>query len=492
MKKRTSGILMHISSLPGEYGIGDFGKEAYKFVDFLYEANQKNWQILPLGMTGYGDSPYSSFSAFAGNPYFIDLDELLELGYISDRDIHIADLNRDKLKIDYEKLYKNKMGLLRKAYGNSKEDICKDLKAFYDENKAWLREFALFMALKKHNANALWYEWEDKYKDIHSKAVRDFEDENADEIYFWIFTQYFFFRQWNLLKEYSNKKGIKIIGDIPFYVAGDSADVWANPHIFKLDENFLPITVAGCPPDAFTETGQLWGNPVYNWRKLKDKNYKWWIERIRFSFKLYDTVRIDHFRGFDAFWEVKYGDETAINGKFVEGPGNDLFKEIKKQLGDLDIIAEDLGFYTHSLGKLLAETGFPNMKVFQFAFDIDGDSDHLPHNYYNNCVAYTGTHDNHTVISWMNIAPEDDVKFACEYLRLGEQEGYNWGFIRGVWSSTAYLAVAQMQDFLGLGESSRMNEPGTMGDNWTWRLDKNLLTDELTEKIRVLTQIYRR
>ncbi len=492
LRERASGILMHISSLPGTYGIGDFGKEAYNFVDFLVKAKQKYWQILPLGITSYGDSPYSSFSAFAGNPYFIDLDELIEAGYLSIDKVQNTDLGLCNTSIDYAKLYYNKMALLREAYNNSKEILSDKLEKFYEEERAWLRDFALFMAIKESFNSISWLEWPMEYRYYNSDAVHNFESKNKDTMNFWVFTQYFFFKQWECLKHYANEKGIKIIGDLPIYVAEDSVDAWSNPKIFNLDHNLMPITIAGCPPDKFTETGQLWGNPIYDWSYLESTGYSWWIERIRHSFRLFDTLRIDHFRGFDAYWEVKYGDKTAQYGRWVKGPGIKLFNRIKEELGELDIIAEDLGFYTESVGELIRQTGFPNMKILQFAFESEEDSQFLPHNYDKNCVTYIGTHDNQPVMEWLEKASKDARDYAVKYLRLNEEEGYNWGFVKGIWSSTAYLAIAQMQDFLGTGEETRMNEPSTIGKNWKWRIDKANLTDELAEKIADITITYGR
>ena len=348
------------------------------------------------------------------------------------------------------------------------------------------------MAIKEANDNISWNKWDDSYKYADSKEVLEFEKNNQDKIYFWVFTQYFFLKQWLALKKYANNNGIKIIGDLPIYVAEDSSDAWANPEYFNLDENLVTKTVAGCPPDGFTDTGQLWGNPIYNWENLKNTGYNWWVRRIKHSFELFDSLRIDHFRGFDAYWEIRNGEETAINGRWTKGPGMQLFDKIKEELGELDIIAEDLGFYTESLGQLLKDTGFPNMKVLQFAFDTKGDSHFLPHNYDRNSVVYIGTHDNHTAIAWFNTAPKDEFEYAVKYFNIDPNEGLNWGLIRGAWSSPSYLAIAQMQDFLGLGEESRMNEPSTIGTNWKWRIEKSVLTTELAEKIADLTYVYRR
>lgn len=483
---------MHISSLPGKYGIGDFGKEAYNFVDFLEKAQQKNWQILPLGVTGYGDSPYQCFSAFAGNPYFIDLDELIDLRYLYQDEVNNLDLGKNPECVDYGLLYENKMKLFRIAYGRAKENLANELRDFYLEHHDWLRDFALFMSIKAKNNNISWLHWNKSLRDFKSNEVLDFEKTNQDEIFFWVFTQYFFLKQWLKLKKYANEKGINIIGDLPIYVAEDSSDVWGNPSIFNLNKSLLPITVAGCPPDYFSANGQLWGNPIYNWEALEQQGYNWWIKRIRHSFKLFDILRIDHFRGFESYWEVEYGSETAVNGKWTKGPGIKLFNKIKDELGELNIIAEDLGFMTEDVVRLIKETGYPGMKVLQFAFDSREESDYLPHNYDKNCVVYTGTHDNDTVIGWFKEIPKEDYDFAVRYLKLDHKEGINWGLIRGAWASTAYLAIAQMQDFLGLGSEARMNIPSTLGGNWTWRVGKDMLTEELALKIAELTRTYGR
>lgn len=490
MNKRSSGILMHISSLPGKYGIGDFGEGAYRFVDFLHKANQKNWQILPLGVTGFGDSPYQCFSAFAGNPYFIDLDEFLGLNYLKQEDIDNYRLNKVNNKVDYGLLFENKMALLRTAYKNARSDLLDKLENFYVANLDWLREFCLFMSIKTKNQNKSWYDWDIAYKRYDSDRVLNFESENQDEVYFWVFTQYYFFRQWKRLKKYANKKGIKIIGDLPIYVSEDSADVWRNPGFFKLDENLLPITVAGCPPDGYTDTGQLWGNPIYDWDAMEEDNYTWWIKRVEHSFKIYDVIRIDHFRGFESYWEVKYGSETAVNGRWVQGPGLKLFDKIIEELGQLDIIVEDLGFNTPEVIKMVKESGFPNMKVLQFGFNPIYDSEHTPHKFDKNCIVYTSTHDNQTIMGWLETLPRDMYEYIVQYLKLSIDEGLNWGIIRGAWASTANIAITTMQDVLGLGDDARMNTPGSLGDNWAWRLKANQLTDDLAYKLKDLTIRY--
>lgn len=482
---------MHISSLPSDYGIGDFGRESYRFVDFLVKAKQKYWQILPLGVTGFGDSPYQCFSAFAGNPYFIDLDELIARGYISREKVKSFLLNIED-KVNYGLLYFHKMDILRIAYGNAREEIKDDLELFYNENKKWLREFAVFMSLKVSNGGGSWLEWERSYKDSTSREVLEFEESNSEEIYFWVFTQYFFSLQWKRLKEYANKNGIKIIGDLPIYISQDSSDVWASPEFFYLDDHFFPVTVSGCPPDFFSTTGQLWGNPIYNWRKMEDDDYKWWIHRIKSSFQIYDVLRIDHFRGFEAYWEVPYGSEDAVKGKWTKGPGIKLFDRIKEALGDLNIIPEDLGLITNEVIELIDKTGFPRMKMLQSAFNVNADSDFLPHNYDKNSIVYTSSHDSTNVMGWINEINENDLNYAKSYLNLRDDESMNWAFIRGAWSSVAELAIAPIQDFLGLGDEARMNIPSTVGENWCYRIGKDDLTDELAERIKEMNIIYRR
>lgn len=481
---------MHISSLPGEYGIGDFGKEAYDFVDFLVNSNQKYWQILPLGITSFGDSPYQSFSAFAGNPYFIDLDEMLRNNFINEEDLKKNNLYMNKRKIDYALLYTNKMELLRIAYNNSKEQLQFELNQFKEDNKDWLREFSLFMSIKAKQNHKSWYDWDTQFKVYNSKKVIEFEKDNIEEINFWVFTQYFFYKQWDKLKKYANENGIKIIGDLPIYVSEDSSDVWSKPNYFKLDEDLVPITVAGVPPDGFTDTGQLWGNPIYDWEVMKENGYKWWIERIAHSFSLYDTLRIDHFRGFESYWEVEYGAKTAIEGRWVKGPGIHLFKKIEEELGELDIIVEDLGYSTLDVIKMVKDSNFPNMKVLQFAFNPYEESEHAPHGYDKNCVVYTSTHDNQTIMGWFEDLPQNIFEYTVRYLKLNYDEGLNWGMIRGAWASSANLAMTTIQDMLGLDDIARMNTPSTMENNWTWRVLEEQLTDELALKIRNLTKLY--
>lgn len=492
MITRSSGILMHIASLPSPYGIGTFGKEAYEFVDFLVEAGQSYWQILPIGPTGAGDSPYQSFSTFAGNPYFIDLDLLKEEGILTKEDYENVDFGNDPEKVDYEKMFNNKMPILRIAFQNSKGKYKDELKNFRFENKAWLEDYALYMAVKSEFDLKSWQEWDTDIKLRKKTALEHYKEELKNEIDCWVFLQYIFFKQWAALKNYANINGIKIIGDIPIYVAEDSADTWANSEVFMLDEEKRPIVVSGCPPDAFSATGQLWGNPIYNWSYLEKTNYKWWIERIKGNINLYDVTRIDHFRGFESFWQIPYGEPTAVNGKWVKGPGIKLFNVVKEVLGEVDIIAEDLGYLTQEVMDFRDATGYPGMKVLEFAFDTREESDYLPHNYEKNCIVYTGTHDNDTVMGWFENTKKSDTDFAKRYLKLNKREGYNWGFIRGALSSVGNLAIAQMQDYLGLGSEARMNIPSTLGGNWLWRVKKECLNHKLAQKINKITKLYGR
>ncbi|ONI37565.1 4-alpha-glucanotransferase [Candidatus Epulonipiscium fishelsonii] len=491
---RSSGIIMHISSLPSKYGIGTFGKEAYEFADFLSAAGQKYWQILPLGHTSYGDSPYQSFSAFAGNPYFIDLDTLAEEGLLKLEDYNQLDFGNNPEQVDYEKMFNNRYKVLEIAFNNAKNICFNEIIAFAFQEGQWLHDYALFMSVKERMGMVGWQEWPEDIKLRWNNAICYYEHELEDRILFWKFIQYEFFKQWNKLKSYVNSLEIEIIGDIPIYVASDSCDTWANPEIFKLDSSRNPTVVAGCPPDAFSKTGQLWGNPIYNWEYLEYTGYGWWINRIKESLKLYNVIRIDHFRGFEAFWEIPFGNKTAAGGKWVKGPAIKLFDVIKNALGDnLNIIAEDLGYLTQSVIDFRNATKFPGMKVLQFAFDTREESEYIPHTYDKNCVVYTGTHDNDTIRGWMETTGETkDIQHAINYLKLTANEGYTWGFIRGAWSSVGDIAITQMQDLLNLGNTARMNYPSTLGGNWSWRMNQFELTEELTQKLHNITILYGR
>lgn len=495
--RRAAGILLPITSLPSKYGIGCFSKEAYEFVDWLKSAGQSLWQILPLGPTGYGDSPYQSFSTFAGNPYMISLEELIEEGILTKEECDSVDFGNKENDIDYEKLYKSRYKLLKKAY--ERTDITKDEKYhdFVHENNSWLWDYALFMAVKERFGDVSWTEWAEDIRMRYDYSINYYNEELYFEIEFQKYMQYKFYTQWKKLKEYANSKGIKIIGDIPIYVSMDSADVWSQPQLFQLRENNLPVAVAGCPPDGFSADGQLWGNPLYNWNHHRNTGYSWWITRMQHCFKLYDIVRIDHFRGFDGYFSVPYGDKTAVNGHWEKGPGIELFRAIENAIGKKQFIAEDLGYMTDSVRRLVAETGFPNMKVLEFAFDsrdTGSKNDYLPHNYEKNCVAYTGTHDNQTITSWFDTITEEERTAARNYLcdYKTAKKRLNISFIALIMRSAADTCIIPIQDYLGLNDSARINKPSTIGTNWRWRLSKDALNKELNTLIRDMTQRYGR
>ncbi|MBO7217591.1 MAG: 4-alpha-glucanotransferase [Clostridia bacterium] len=488
---RTCGILMPIFSLSGKYGIGSFGKKAYEFVDFLNKGGQSYWQILPLSPTNYGDSPYQSFSSFAGNPYFIDIEKLIEEGLLSEEEADSFDFGSKDDEIDYAKLYKNRYPLLKLAFERFIPD--NEYDTFVRENAFWLDDYALFYAIKARNPEKAVGEWEEGLKKRNPEKIAAASKENFEEIAFCKFLQFMFFRQWFALKTYANEKGIKIIGDIPIYTALDSADLWAEPEQFLVDAELKPSLVAGCPPDAFSDDGQLWGNPLYNWQYMKKDGYKWWKKRLSFALKIYDVVRIDHFRAFESYYAIPADEETAKNGKWVKGPDMDLFEEIKKEFsGDLPIIAEDLGFLTPAVHKLLAESEFPGMKVLQFAFDTREESDYLPHNYTKNCVVYTGTHDNDTINGWTKTAAAEDVELARRYLHVDDNEGFNWAMMRAAMASVADTCILMMADLLGLGSEGRINTPSTLGQNWQWRIKDGCVNDWLANILRENTELYYR
>lgn len=489
---RSSGVLMHMSSLPSPYGIGTMGKQAKQFVDFLEKAGQTYWQMLPICPTSYGDSPYQSPSGFAGNPYFIDLDILCTKKLLKKSECRSYQWNVKDDTVDYALLYENRYDLLRKAKVRFFENVPQEYWQFCEKEADWLDDFALFMALKEAHNGAQWSEWEHPLKFREAEAIAKAKDTYADEIDFWKMLQYLFFEQWCELKNYANERGIRIIGDVPIYVAGDSVDVWTNPSQFYLDENLEPIDVAGCPPDAFSADGQLWGNPLFRWDVMREDGYSWWTMRLRKMSTLYDVIRIDHFRGFDSYYAIPGKDTTARNGVWRNGPGMELFRAVEEKLGKPDIIVEDLGFLTPSVLQLVADSGYPGMKVVQFAFDSRDDSDYMPHNYDKHCVVYTGTHDNDTILGWMKQAPKNSVKKAKEYLRMTKEEGYNWGMMCGAWMSSANLAVVTMQDLIGLGSSARMNVPSTLGGNWTWRALPGQINAPLANKLHHKTELYGR
>ncbi|SDA48157.1 4-alpha-glucanotransferase [Butyrivibrio sp. INlla18] len=495
---RRCGVLLPIFSLSSEYGIGAFSKEAYEFVDFLSDAGQSYWQILPLGPTSYGDSPYQSFSTFAGNPYFIDINALITDGLLTKKQALGCDFGGTEEKIDYEKLYRTRFKLLKTAYDNvDKSPIAKDIKKEFEAFKKnpdndWLSDYALFMALKDANNGRAWNTWSEDIKLRKKDALKKAHEKYKEEVDFYSFLQYLFSKQWEALKSYANSKGIEIIGDIPIYVAFDSADTWANPELFLLDKENTPIDVAGCPPDAFSATGQLWGNPLYRWDYHKKTGYKWWLKRISQCYKLYDVVRIDHFRGFDEYYAIPYGNPTAEIGEWRKGPGYDLFDVMKRELGDKKVIAEDLGFLTDTVIKLVKKTGFPGMKILEFAFDSREESDYLPHNYTKNCIVYTGTHDNETARGWFDHLPRNDKRFAKEYLGIHYAKDAVWAMIRAAFASVSDTAIIPMQDYLELGAYARINTPSTLGGNWTWRMKKDALSKELCQKMYDYARIYGR
>lgn len=502
---RASGILLHPTSLPGDYGIGDLGKEAYSFVNFLEEAGQSYWQILPLGPTGYGDSPYQCFSAFAGNTLLISPEMLVEDGFLTAE--QIADHpNFEPHRVAYGGVYEWKNKLLALAFEGLQHLTSVDLRGkfetFVQENNWWLDDYALYKAVKASEREAAWYEWPTPLKLRDSTALAAVRNDLYDEVLAQKFYQFLFFRQWNLLKEYANKHGIKIVGDIPIFVALDSADVWCNQGKFKLNPDGSPRAVAGVPPDYFSKTGQLWGNPIYDWAAMRKSNFDWWISRVAFTLRTVDIVRIDHFRGFAASWEVPGGDKTAENGRWVEVPGKELFGTLRQHLGELPVIAEDLGVITPDVEELRDGYGFPGMKILQFAFGGDAKNLDLPHNYISNCVAYTGTHDNDTTVGWWlsqagagSTRDADEISrehnYCLKYLNTDGSE-IHWDFVRAVWASVANTAIAPLQDLLGIGTEGRMNLPASESGNWFWRYSAGSLTEQVGSRLKELTETYGR
>ncbi|MFN8673183.1 MAG: 4-alpha-glucanotransferase [Candidatus Sericytochromatia bacterium] len=499
--KRASGILMHPTSLPSEFGIGDLGSSAYNFVDFLEKAGQKLWQILPLGPTGYGNSPYACYSAFAGNTNLISPEMLYKQGYLDKEDLsNLPEFSKEK--VDYQKMEELKNPLYKKSFENFKTKLSEEEKHrffyFCDENHYWLQDFSVFMALKEHffekakmenreNDCKTWVDWPIEIVQRQPAVLSEIDYQFGEEIFYHKYLQYQFFKQWLSLKDYANKKGIQIIGDIPIFVAHDSADVWANQELFLLDEKGTPIEVAGVPPDYFSETGQLWGNPLYNWQEMYRTGFSWWVERIRMTLKLVDIVRIDHFRGFESYWSIPYGSPNAITGQWKKAPGKELFTAINHHLGDLPIIAEDLGIITPEVEQLRDYFEFPGMKILQFAFTNTGKDPFLPHNYKTNCVVYPGTHDNDTCLGWFNTAPEKEKEY---FLRYSNSSGENihWDFIKLGMNSVSNMFIFALQDALGLGTESRMNMPSKPDGNWEWVLKQEDLTKELADKIKTLTE----
>ena len=491
--KRSSGILMPLFALPSPYGIGTLGQSARDFIDFLSDAGQAWWQILPVGPTSYGDSPYQSLSAYAGNPYLIDLDILKDDGLLTEQEITGMYWGDNPEKVDYGALYQSRFVLLQKATERGFQRDREKLTQFEAENSDWLPDYALFMALKRHFDMRSWLDWPDEDVRLRKpEALEKYREELKEDIKLFTYIQFLFFNQWNALRDYAHQKGIGIIGDIPIYVALDSVDVWSSPESFMLDSKGFPSEVAGVPPDYFTAEGQLWGNPLYNYEAMQADGYSWWTRRIGGASKIYDVIRIDHFRGFESYWAVPYGEKTAINGHWVKGPGMSLVGELKNRFPHIRFIAEDLGYPSPEVVQLLKDSDFPGMKVLEFAFDSRDSSNYLPHAYTQNCVCYAGTHDNDTLKGWLGKINSDDHRMAVEYLGLNDTEGYVWGLLRGGMSSVARLFVAQMQDYLELDNDARMNTPGNPEGNWQWRMLPGKLTSELTQKIARMTHLYNR
>ena len=490
--KRGAGLLLPISSLPSPYGIGTLGKEAYKFVDYLVEAGQKYWQVLPVGPTSYGDSPYQSFSAFAGNPYFIDLDYLVEEGLITKAQIKKFPWGDNAEYIDYATVYGSRFQILRMAFNNSTYAETKEYAQFEKDNEYWLDDYSLYMAVKFKFDNQEWSKWDYDIKARQPEAIDRYKEELKDDIAFWKFCQFKFFEQWNKLRVYANESGIEIIGDIPIYVAMDSADVWAHKDLFELDEDFEQINVAGVPPDAFSEDGQLWGNPLYNWNRMEECDYEWWKQRMASNSKIYDYIRIDHFIGVVNYYSIEAGCENAKEGVWRQGPGKKLTDAIDSAIGDAKIIAEDLGIVSPAVRELLAETGYPGMNIIEFAFDGGPTNSHLPHNYKPNSLVYGGTHDNETVVGYFSSRSAADLKYAYKYLGVTKKSEIPAAVLRAAYASVAAIAIFQVQDILELGNEARMNTPSTVGDNWKWRMLKGSLTKKKAKELKELAEFYAR
>ncbi|MBU7586389.1 MAG: 4-alpha-glucanotransferase [Nostoc sp. TH1S01] len=493
---RSSGILLHPTSFPSRFGIGDLGLEAYKFIDFLRESYQQYWQVLPLGPTGYGNSPYASYSAMAGNPLLISPEKLQEQGLLSEEDFaNLPEFNT--FQVDYDKIFPIKVELLKTACKKFQSQATPlqqtEFAGFCDSKAYWLDDYALFMALKDAHEGASWHTWQPELVKREPAALEQAKQQLSAEIFYYKFVQFEFFREWSELKAYANMSGIHIIGDIPIYVAQDSADVWSHPEIFCLDEETRePKLMAGVPPDYFSATGQLWGNPVYDWEELQKQNFKWWVGRFEAMLDYLDVIRIDHFRGFEAYWAVPQGEETAINGEWVKAPGDELFDAIKEALGKLPVLAEDLGVITPEVEALRDKYEFPGMKVLQFAFGSDPGNPFLPFNYSRNFVVYTGTHDNDTTVGWFDKANDYEKRNFLLYLGCISPEGVHWDMIRLALSSVANQAIIPLQDVLGLGTDARMNFPSVAEGNWGWRYHTEALTKELSDRLKTLTQLYGR
>ena len=497
---RSSGVLLSVTSLPSRYGIGCFSREAYDFVDWLVKAGQTYWQILPLGPTCYGpsdDSPYQSYSAFAGNPYMISLEALIKEGVLTRRECDALDFGENEARVDYDKLHDSRLALLHKAYERSNISADAQYQQFLKENNWWLQDYALFMALKDFFGGVCWTDWPQDIRLHWGFALDYYREKLYFDIEFLQYLQFKFFQQWLKLKDYANEKGIRIIGDMPIYVSLDSSDVWAHPELFQLDESNTPTAIAGCPPDAFSADGQVWGNPLYRWDYHAQTGYDWWVSRLYQSFRLYDAVRIDHFRGMDEYFSIPYGAETAKDGHWEPGPGMSLFNTVKERLGQKQLIAEDLGLMTDSVRKLVKDSGFPNMKVIQFGFDVNDlgkTNDYLPHNYDRNCVVYTGTHDNETIAGWFKGLKKKEKQLIRDYMddnHTPDEEFYR-SINRMAMATTANICILPIQDVLGLDNSARMNQPSTVKTNWRWRMSSDMLTREAQKELLELTKRYGR
>ncbi|NLG53370.1 MAG: 4-alpha-glucanotransferase [Clostridiales bacterium] len=485
---RYGGALLHITSLPDRYGIGTLGKTAFEFVDFLSASGLKLWQVLPVSPAGSGNSPYKPYSSNAGNPLLIDFEELSGFGLIDGDELKQYE-GEPRGRIDYHHVKEYKTRLLKKARQNG--IFKKEQQRFFKQHSSWLKDYALFMSVKEVYGGVPWFEWDYEIRSRNPETMKRLRSELKDYIDYYCFEQMLFYRQWKKLKEYANFRGVYIIGDVPIYVSEDSADVWAHPELFMLDAGFLPVSVAGCPPDCFCAEGQLWGNPLYDWEAHEKTGFLWWRRRLNRAKELFNIIRIDHFRGFEAFWAVPFGEETARNGHWMPGPGYKFFKSVKRT-GSLKVIAEDLGFLTPDVIRLRDRCGFPGMKVLQFAFDSGADNAYLPHNHERNCAVYTGTHDNDTVFGWEKSASREEVEYALRYLNCGSVCELPWAFIRGAWASVGRYAIAPMQDFLCLDTNARMNTPGTPTGNWDWQMHSGCLTDNLSRRIYELSDCYGR
>lgn len=498
--KRYAGVLLSITSLPSKYGIGCFDQAAYDFVDWLEKSGQKYWQILPLGSTSHGgafDSPYQAYSAFAGNPYFISLEDLIKEGVLTEEECEAVDFGSNPEKVDYEALNKNRLSLLHKAYERSEIYKNEDFHQFCNENFWWLNDYALFMSVRAYLGDKGWTQWPEDIRMHYGNAIDYYSEKLYFDIEFQKYLQFKFYEQWSKLKQYANDKHIEIVGDIPIYVSPDGSDVWAQPELFQLDENNKMVNIAGCPPDNFAADGQVWGNPLYNWDYHKKTNYHWWVTRLWYSFKLYDVVRIDHFRGFDEYFSIPASTGKAKDGHWEKGPGMDLFETLEKELGERKFIAEDLGLITEGVRQLVKDSGFPNMKVLEFAWDIEdttGVNDYLPHNYGTNCVVYTGTHDNETVAGWYGGLTEEGKEQIRAYMDDHHTEDAQMykKLIRMAMMSSAQTCIVPLQDWAGLDNSARMNAPGTVDDNWSWRMKDGLTTEELAEEVLAVTKAFNR